>query len=318
MKTMKTRFRKSIDVGLAFVFAASIQTVAAAEERSSRFFLQEGEHFSRTFDVGPSGSLDLSNVSGDIEVRGGEGNAIRIEAEKHGHGDPSLVTIEVSQTGNRVRVETKYSKSKKHKHVSVDFDVTVPWGTSVSATSVSGDVTVDGVRGELEAESVSGEVTVSNAENLLTATSVSGDVTVESAASLEDPEIGSVSGDVQVEGLKAPEVEVSSVSGDVILTSANCERASLESVSGDIRYSGTFAKGGRYEFQSHSGDVQIYMANDVGFELAAETFSGDIESEFPLTMSGTFSKREIRGVYGDGSVVIEASTFSGSVTISKQ
>ena len=92
----------------------------------------------------------------------------------------------------------------------------------------------------------------------------------------------------------------------------------MESVSGDIRYSGTFADGGHYEFQSHSGDVQIYIANDIGFELAAETFSGDIESEFPLTMSGSFSKREVHGVFGDGSVMIEASTFSGSVRIAKE
>ena len=275
--------------------------------------------FSRTFDVGPSGSLDISNVSGDIEIRGGPGTEIRVVAEKRGHGDPSLVSIEVSQTGDRVRVETKYSKGKKkHKHMSVDFSVTVPSGTSVSAQSVSGDVDVENVGGELEAESVSGDVTVTKVENLLVATSVSGDVTVEGAASREDPEIGSVSGDVQVMGLKAREVEVSSVSGDVILTHTECERAAMESVSGDIRYSGTFAKGGRYEFKSHSGDIRIYIANDVGFELAAETFSGDIESEFPLTMSVTISKREINGVYGDGSARIEASTFSGSITISRE
>ena len=161
-------------------------------------------------------------------------------------------------------------------------------------------------------------MTVTKAENLLAATSVSGEVTVEGATSREHPEIGSVSGDVRVTGLKAREVEVSSVSGDVILTHAECERAAMESVSGDIRYSGTFAKDGRYEFESHSGDVQIHIANDIGFELAAETFSGDIESEFPLTMSGTSSKREVNGVYGDGSVMIGASTFSGSITISRK
>ncbi len=318
---MKTNFHKTIQVALTLLFGASLLGAAAPKapkERSTHFYLQEDVQFSRTFDVGQSGSLDISNLSGDIEIQGGPGTEILVEAEKHGHGDPSLVSIEVSQTGDRVRVETKYSKGKKHKHMSVDFTVTGPSGTSVSAQSVSGDVQVSDVSGELEAESVSGDVTVTKAENLLVATSVSGDVTVEGAASREDPEIGSVSGDVQVTGLKAREVEVSSVSGDVILTHAECERAAMESVSGDIRYSGTFAKGGRYEFESHSGDIRIYIANDVGFELAAETFSGDIESDFPLTMSGTISKREINGVYGDGSAMIEASTFSGSITISRE
>ena len=318
---MKTNFRKPMQVVLALLFGASLLgavTPEAPKERSTHFYLQEDEHFSRTFDVGQSGSLDISNLSGDIEIHGRPGTEIRVEAEKHGHGDPSLVSIEVSQTGDRVRIETKYSKGKKHDHVSVDFSVTVPTGTSVSVESVSGDVEVENIGGELEAESVSGDVTVTKAENLLAATSVSGEVTVEGATSREHPEIGSVSGDVRVTGLKAREVEVSSVSGDVILTHAECERAAMESVSGDIRYSETFAKDGRYEFESHSGDVQIHIANDIGFELAAETFSGDIESEFPLTMSGTSSKREVNGVYGDGSVMIEASTFSGSITISRK
>jgi DUF4097 and DUF4098 domain-containing protein YvlB len=315
---MKTNFRKSIQVALTLLFGASLLGAAAPGERSTHVYLQEDEQFSRTFDVGPSGSLDISNVSGDIEIKGGPDTEIHVVAEKHGSGDPSLVRIEVSQTGDRVRIETRYTKGKKHKHMSVDFSVTVPSGTSVSVESVSGDVHVADVGGELEAESVSGDVTVTQVGNLLVATSVSGEVTVEGAASREDPEIGSVSGDVQITGLTAREVEVSSVSGDVILTHAQCERAAMESVSGDIRYSGTFAKGGRYEFESHSGDIRIYIANDIGFELVAETFSGDIESEFPLTTSGTIGKREVNGVYGDGSVMIEASTFSGNVTISRK
>ena len=76
--------------------------------------------------------------------------------------------------------------------------------------------------------------------------------------------------------------------------------------------------GGRYEFRSHSGDVLIQLANDIGFELAAETFGSEIGSAFPVTPSGgRVSKREVHGVH-DGSVMIEASTFSGDVTVAKE
>ena len=76
--------------------------------------------------------------------------------------------------------------------------------------------------------------------------------------------------------------------------------------------------GGRYEFRSHSGDVLIQLANDIGFELA-ETFGSEIESAFPVTPSGgRVSKGEVHGVHGDGSVLIEASTFSGDVTVAKE
>jgi DUF4097 and DUF4098 domain-containing protein YvlB len=322
---MKIKLPKYSLIGTTLLWlTVSLSTTGVAAEQlplAARYHAasqsQDDGHFSRTIKVGKGASLDLSNVSGDVTVRGGPGDEIEIEAEKTGHGDPSRVKIEVSQTGDRVRVETKYSKGG-HDHVSVEFDVTVPWETEVEAKSVSGTVQVEGVRGELQAESVSGEVIVRGAQNLLVAQSVSGSVEVESAAALADAEISSVSGDVQVRGLKAPEVEVSSVSGDITLTDTICERVSMESVSGGLRYSGPLAPSGRYEFQTHSGDVRISISNDVGFELEAETFSGDISSDFPLTVRGKRGRRELSGVYGDGSAVIEAGTFSGSVEIARQ
>jgi DUF4097 and DUF4098 domain-containing protein YvlB len=276
--------------------------------------------------------LTLSNIAGEIVVRGSSGSQVQIEAFKRVHRARSdedarrqleRVRIDVSHTGNRVRVQTRYGerheRHNRRTHVSVDFEVTVPHGTEVTVKSVSGDVDVQDVKGELRAESVSGEVTVSNADRLVLAKSVSGNVEVVSAASERDAEITSVSGDVDVRGIRARDLEVVSVSGDVKILDATCERASSESVSGDIRYSGSLAAGGRYDFKSHSGDLRIEISEDVGFELEAETFSGEIESDFPLTVHSLRGKqREISGVYGDGSAFIHATTFSGDITIERR
>jgi DUF4097 and DUF4098 domain-containing protein YvlB len=311
LELVRRRFSASVVTAL---FVASLRVAAAAEPGMS-IATQGDASFTRTLKVGPSGALDLSNVSGDIEIRGGPGDAIEIAAQKD--GDPSVVDIDVSQTADRVRVETRYKRGTDG--ASVDFTVTVPAGTTVSARSVSGDVSVHDVTGEIRAESVSGDVTVSNAGNLLLAKSVSGDLTIQSATSREEPEISSVSGDVVVSELSARGVTVSSVSGDVVLTDADCERASLESMSGAIRYGGTIAPGGRYEFQSHSGNVELRIANDIGFELEAKTFSGRIESDFPVTPNAEgLGEGEVRGVYGDGSALVQASTFSGNVSITRE
>ena len=62
--------------------------------------------------------------------------------------------------------------------------------------------------------------------------------------------------------------------------------------------------------------LQNRMGEDVGFELEASTFSGEIESEFPMTVtSSSKRRRSISAVVGDGSAVIEATTFSGDVEI---
>ena len=49
-------------------------------------------------------------------------------------------------------------------------------------------------------------------------------------------------------------------------------------------------------------------------------FSGEIESDFPLTVESTGRRRrhKLSGVHGDGSAFIEATTFSGDVTVQKR
>jgi DUF4097 and DUF4098 domain-containing protein YvlB len=298
---------------------------------SMELYYQEDqeERFSRQFDIGPNGSLTLSNVSGDIVVRGTSGDQVQIEAVKRVERARSgadaqrqleLVEIDVSHTGTRLRVHTRYGDRRERRdrdmHVSVDYEVSVPFGTEVAVKSVSGDVEVEAVKGELEAESVSGEVSVTGADEIVLAKSVSGSVEIKSSASSRAVEIGSVSGDVEVEGLSAPELELDSVSGDVEIDDASCKRADLSTVSGDVRYSGSLAASGRYNFKSHSGDVRISISGDIGFELEAETFSGEIESDFPLTVSSIGEKqRHVSGTYGDGSALINATTFSGDVNI---
>jgi DUF4097 and DUF4098 domain-containing protein YvlB len=165
---------------------------------------------------------------------------------------------------------------------------------------------------------VSGSVSATDVSDLAEAKSVSGDVTVRRARSSRDIEIASVSGSVDVDDIEARELDISSVSGDVILLAVSCERATLESVSGEIGYTGSIASSGRYEFQSHSGDVVITIGDDVGFTLEASTYSGDIESDLPLQSASSGRRRRLSGTFGDGSAIIEAQTFSGDVRIRKR
>lgn len=89
-------------------------------------------------------------------------------------------------------------------------------------------------------------------------------------------------------GVEAEERDVSSVSGDVRMDDVACEEGEFDSVSGNIRYTGRITNGGRYEFKSHSGDV--------GFELEANTFRGDIESMKRMTF---FTRASSSALVGD-------------------
>ena len=98
-------------------------------------------------------------------------------------------------------------------------------------------------------------------------------------------------------GALAGEVDAQSVSGEVEVRRARTSRLKMESVSGELTYDGTIARDGRYEFSSHSGEIQLFVPSDVGAELSLRTFSGSIDTEFPLTMRGD-TREDGRRQYG--------------------
>ena len=323
----KTRFGTTL---LAAIFVASI--TFAQNVANATFVQDNAERTTQSFDVGPDGEFTLSNISGNIRIEGMSGDKITVEAVKrlHGRADTDLldeVRIDISHTGDRVRVETRYPSDRRHRRghdhghggVSVGYRVTVPVGTEVQVRSVSGDVYVSGIDGETSVHSVSGKVQVSDTSNLVRAKSVSGDVEVRRARSEDNIEIASVSGEVTVTDVEAEELDVSSVSGDVLMDDVASEEGEFDSVSGNIHYTGRIMGGGRYEFKSHSGDIIITIGDDVGFEIEANTFSGEIESDFEMRVSsGGRHGQSISAVIGDGSAMIEATTFSGDVMLRKR
>ena len=277
----------------------------------------------KTFNVGANGSLKLSNVAGDVKVTGGSGTEIRVEAVIHGKGKTEAdgraqfdsVKVDMRQSGNRVDVETTHERNSR---AWVDYTVVVPTGASVEVRSVSGDVQVSEIGGSARAETVSGDVTATGLAQIAALRSVSGDVRATGLSSDGAVSFNSVSGDVMVTKLKAKSVTFETVSGDARVDGCDCGGAQASSVSGDVSYTGTLAKGGRYVFNSHSGDVVLVTPS--GFELDAATFSGEMRVD-GLTGQGDTDRpgpgRTRRGTVGGGGAVVEAKTFSGDLRINR-
>jgi DUF4097 and DUF4098 domain-containing protein YvlB len=288
------------------------------------------ERITKTFKVGPNGSLDIGAISGDVRVREGSGDTITVDAVKRVRSrnadeakqQLASTNVTMNQVGNRVEVRVNYTGH--NNHASVDFEVTAPAGTAVVAKSVSGDVQVRNITGDVRVESVSGNVAALGTPNLASIKTVSGDLELVGLAINGDVTVSTISGDLKLRNIKARVVNAESVSGEMSLTDITCDRATVKSVSGDIEYNGPLAKGGRYEMRTHSGDIRLTMPTDAGFEIEAQTFNGDVRSDLPVTtraggsvMGGPGQKRGLRGTHGDGSALLVLSTFSGDITVAK-
>ena len=204
---------------------------------------------SQTFKVGTDGTLDLSNISGDVKITAGPGTEIKIDATKRiRHRDPEeakrlmdQLKVETSNVNGRLEVRTIYPRRTGNYldrgiSVRVDYVVTVPNGTSVTTKNISGNIVVTGVKGEVRIETISGDVDVSGTPNLALAKTVSGNVRARDIGGSTTLTLGTISGTLIATGLKVRALECGSVSGDIQLSGLQVERIEAKSVSGNIEF----------------------------------------------------------------------------------
>jgi len=300
------------------------------------------EKFQKIVPLTKDGKLFLSNIAGDIEVKTWDKAEVKIDALKISKAtslekakeNVSKVKIEITEEGSTLRIETKYPKIRiRSLNVSVKYWLFIPSMASANVDSVSGDLTLEKIGGTVKAETVSGDVSLNDIAGTLKAKSVSGDVEVFKAdkgancnsvsGDLEihdvigDVDVGSVSGDVTVERIKGS-IEAETVSGEIeLLDVTDAKVIKAETVSGSVKYIGKIYADGRYYLKSHSGSINMIIPSDSAFDLEANTFSGDIETDFDITVSGKISRKKLSGSVNGGGAEIVIKTFSGDVYLKK-
>jgi len=297
---------------------------------------EQTDRQTKTVKIGADGELSLANISGDITVTRGGGNEATIEIVKSARARTAdearellgLVTVNVIERAGRAEVKATYPRddemrrnNRRNMNVSVTYNVTAPPGTRLTISTISGSVRVSDIKGDLSASSISGTVRIAKGARIAAAKSISGDVEIVETETDGAIEANSISGGVTLRKVSARRIDVGSVSSAIVLQDVNCDRIQGHSISGAVEFSGPLAKGGRYELNSHSGDVRVVLTGSTGFEVEANSFSGTIHSDVPLKIGGNDDRtrrRSVQGVFGDGSAVLNLTTFSGSVTIGRK
>jgi hypothetical protein len=324
------------------VKARAIVEAARTYQRRSRDDNREEqtERTTKVIRLGTDGALALGNISGDITVTRGGGADATIEIVKTARGRTPedakellrLVQVETTERNGRAEVKTRYPSgdvqrqyNRRNINVSVGYNVTAPAGTRISIDSISGNVKVTDIKGDINANSISGDVRISGAGRIGTAKTISGIVEILDTQA-DGPVAGSsISGDVVFRRVTARRMDGGSVSGNIKLDDVQCDRVSAQTTSGSVWFSSALARNGRYELHSFSGEVRVMLSGNTGFEVDATSFSGEVRTDLPITTRGNSQpdsrgrrRTTLTGTYGDGAAVLDLQTFSGSIIISKR
>lgn len=268
-----------------------------------------------TITFATNGTIELTNISGEIIVTGWDRREARIKAVS----ERGRLEYELSSSRITMDVQSARSNRGEGYRGETRYELSVPRGVRVIAHSTSGDVIVRGTGGDVEANSTSGDVTIDDASGRIEISSVSGDV---QAGRLKgNVEANSVSGSVEVSDVEGG-VHVGTTSGDISLMGVRSRDIEASTTSGEIEFEGAVEGDGRYEFHSHSGNIVLTIPAASNAKFAVETFNGAMDSAFPLTLQPTdrTNRRPRRFEFnvGSGGARIIAETFSGDLEIRKR
>jgi DUF4097 and DUF4098 domain-containing protein YvlB len=253
-----------------------------------------------------NGAVDVHLFSGNINVTGWTRNEVKV------YGRTERGEIRVEGSPSRVEIGDRTPRGRRGD---TDLEISVPEGTRLTINGHSTDVSVRGVKGEVEIVTTNGDVEIDNAASRVAFESVSGDVQISRVQG--DLRGEAMSGEVDVSDVTG-EVEIETVSGDLTLRNVRSKYVRAESVSGSVAFEGRTESAGRYNFASHSGDVRLILPPALGATISVETFSGSIDSDFQITLQpGNRHGKQFQFQVGDGGARIDATSFSGGIYIQR-
>ena len=291
--------------------------------------------FDKSLDVSGPIRLELSNVSGDIDIVGSADGKVHVHGDVrvggYGFGNPQqrmneiLASPPVELKGDTLRVGRDLSR---FHNVSIAYQVEVPQSTIVTSTSVSGSQSLRDIKGSVQLISVSGSVQARNIGSDSKLASTSGSVEVEKCG--DNIRATSVSGSVTVTNAKG-DVLAHSVSGNVVVNNpggrvdANTSSGSVEirggnsdvkahSSSGRVEIQGNPSGNSYWDLKTASGSVDIAVPAAASFHFSANAVSGQIRAQIPIVIEEQ-GKHSLRAHMGDGGGRVEVHTVSGSIEV---
>ena len=185
-------------------------------------------------------------------------------------------------------------------------------------TNRGGDIIAKEIKGDLTVRSTHGSMTIADVTGAVDGSPTNGDVGVRNAGG--DVRANLATGDINMHCVKG-RAELNTASGSIVIIGASGD-VEATTASGSVMFKGAIRSNGRYKLKSISGEVEMFVQPDPpGFNATLITYSGDIETAFPLKietpLQGGPINRRISGRFGDGGTQITLDSFSGAVGLSK-
>jgi hypothetical protein len=261
-----------------------------------------------TLAVHSGGRLEVSNFSGMVFVTTWNRDAVRIRAQGEG-----ATEVEVSPQSGGLEINTSGRRVVPGR---VDLNITAPTWIPIEVSGPMNDVQIDGTKASVKVETVNGGVTLRGGSGDVELSSVQGQVEVTGASG--HLKLSAINRGVTASHISG-QAEIETVNGDILLDDVQLDELDASSVSGNLWLSGALRPDGRYQLQSHAGDVQVVLPDKPSVRVTVSTYSGELSSdfEFGLSRMGGREKEDVNFTLGEGGSRLDLESFSGRIQLLK-
>jgi hypothetical protein len=264
----------------------------------------------RKIPLGMEGALRIANMVGSVIVHGWNKDTVMVRGTL-GAGDNFFMGG--GYTGAKMFVEATNDRDP----TATQLEVWVPSRVRLWIKTATASIDVSDVTGGLDLYVVSGTIDVRGNPRELNAEAIDGDIHVIGSPSWLRAK--TATGTITFQGASS-DVGLSTVSGPIKVDGGVFERTKIETVTGNITFAGRLDRGGTFDFDTHSGNVDIGIPEKLGASVSAVTIAGTITNNLSAhpPIPGRFGRgAELAMELSGGGARVSVRTFKGPVTFRK-
>ncbi|HEG42642.1 MAG TPA: hypothetical protein ENH94_01190 [Phycisphaerales bacterium] len=225
--------------------------------------------------------------NGSVTVNGIEGNVCVLTAVIVARSDSvenaqklaEQIDIKLVQSGTNIKVKIDKPLFIDEQYVSINLEVLLPIRVRLNLTTHNGTINITDIIGEIKAVTHNGSINTKT-----------------------------TSGGMDLETHNG-RIECRQLIGDL--------RVETHNGSANIAFSEKAASVCNANISTYNGGISVRFPPETSSILEASTHNGSIRTELDITMVGTISDNNIKGILGAGEGEIKLKTHNGSIRIRK-
>lgn len=336
--------RKTTQVNkIPFVLILSFALVSFAYAQRTDERFRYHETIEKEFDSSESQTLILETDMGSIQITGNSGNKVEIKvtkganrvSEQRAEEMFERFAVNFRQTNDGVEIFGEYDRpgfwrSSYWNKLKVIYEIQVPKtfnleivtsGGSMDVEQITGQIRLKTSGGSLKLRDLSGPVEAKTSGGSITASEVSGKNvflrtsggSIRVSDSGGDIQCKTSGGTITADGISG-RLDAHTSGGGIRLN--NIAGEVLASTSGgSIKTELVGQPEGPVALKTSGGSVTLYMDDNVKADIDASTSGGRVSVDFPVTVSGRFSRNSLKGVVNGGGPLITLRTSGGGIKL---